>query len=708
QLSLARTRVARRVLTLFVLVAVLPTIGLSIYVMQRSSADLERESLLRQHQNTKVLAMSVAARLDEFDRRLDDVRWSLTEAGGGWVDNEAFLWVASSRLDGSAVKAISGTAPPSLPPLAAQDEERLSTDRATLRILANQDKPLVLLGRAIDPKHIERGVIWAAVDREAFWGGGWTEAAAPTQGGYCVTADRGRVHLYCSWAALGDFAVRNLTSSLEYSNRLEWTHDGEEYLGSVWPLFLRYEFGVNSWQVIMMESKVQVLASVNEARALLWPALIFGLLVIFTLVHRLLGRSLEPLAELKSGTLRLARREFDQPIEVKTHDEFGELAASFNQMAGDLGRHFGLLSAIGDIQGVALAGADLSEIVRSVRQAVTKTVPAGEAALAVPPKSGSTTWSVHTGGGIALTCQLSADELQELATSPGQLRLRSGNSARSYTGFGTKLGESDCLILPLFERSELAGALVIRLPAGGTIDDEGLDHLRRLADSAAVSLGSTRLLVRLKDLSFGALSALARTVDANSPWTAGHSERVTTVGLALGRKLGLNETELERLQRGALLHDIGKISVPSTILDKPAALTPEERERINSHPVIGARILAPMEPFADILPIIRHHHEWFNGAGYPDRLAGEEIPWLVRIVSVADVFDALVSDRPYRLGMSVMEAVSIIYKAAGTQFDPRAVVALGQVIADPQTMAGLGLAPLLPRGAGGSALLGVA
>ena len=97
QFSLARTRVARRVLTLFVLVAVLPTVALSIYVLHRTSADLERQSILRQHQNTKVLAMSIAARLDEFDRRLDDVRWSLTEASGGWVDSEAFLWVARSR-----------------------------------------------------------------------------------------------------------------------------------------------------------------------------------------------------------------------------------------------------------------------------------------------------------------------------------------------------------------------------------------------------------------------------------------------------------------------------------------------------------------------------------------------------------------------------------------------------------------------------------
>jgi putative nucleotidyltransferase with HDIG domain len=442
----------------------------------------------------------------------------------------------------------------------------------------------------------------------------------------------------------------------------------------------------------MMESRAQVLASVNEARTLLWPAVVFGLLVIFTLVHRLLGRSLEPLAELKSGTLRLARREFDHPIEVKSADEFGELATSFNQMAGDLGRHFGLLSAIGDIQGVALAGADLEEIVRTVRQSLSKTIPAGDAGLAVPDKSGSRTWTVHTGSGIVLTCQLSAHELEELASSPHHLLLRSGNDGRSYTGFAS-LGQSDFLILPLFERSELAGALVIRLPAGMAIDEAGVDHLRRLADSAAVSLGSNRLLVRLKDLSMGALSALARTVDANSPWTAGHSERVTSFGLALGRKLGLSENELEQLHRGGLLHDIGKISVPSTILDKPAPLTPEERQRINSHPAIGASILAPMEAFADILPIVRHHHEWFNGKGYPDRLAGEDIPWLVRITSVADVFDALVSDRPYRRGMSVTDATRIIYRGAGTQFDPRVIQGFAEVISDQTTMAAIGLPP---------------
>jgi putative nucleotidyltransferase with HDIG domain len=180
---------------------------------------------------------------------------------------------------------------------------------------------------------------------------------------------------------------------------------------------------------------------------------------------------------------------------------------------------------------------------------------------------------------------------------------------------------------------------------------------------------------QLHALSVGTLTAFARAIDANSPWTAGHSERVTRVALILGRELQLPEEELRTLERGGLLHDVGKIAVPAAILDKREKLDPQEWHVVKQHPVVGFEILEPIPAFASALPIVRSHHERMDGTGYPDGLRGDAIPWLARVLAVADVFDALVSDRPYRPGLPVAEAARIITSSAGSHLDPRVVLA---------------------------------
>src|SRR5262249_40392938 len=136
--------------------------------------------------------------------------------------------------------------------------------------------------------------------------------------------------------------------------------------------------------------------------------------------------------------------------------------------------------------------------------------------------------------------------------------------------------------------------------------------------------------------------------EARSPYTQGHAARVTTYALALAAQVGIPEGEREVLHRGSLLHDIGKISIPDAILNKPGPLTADEYEVIKQHPVEGQRIIQPLDSLRDVIPLVRWHHERPDGRGYPDGLAGDAIPFLVRILSVADVYDALTSPRPYR------------------------------------------------------------
>jgi putative two-component system response regulator len=162
----------------------------------------------------------------------------------------------------------------------------------------------------------------------------------------------------------------------------------------------------------------------------------------------------------------------------------------------------------------------------------------------------------------------------------------------------------------------------------------------------------------------------ARAVDAKSPYTMGHSDRVTRDALELADRVGISAADRDTLRRGGILHDIGKISVPDAILDKPGKLTAEEYAIIKQHPSQGVKMVEPLESLRDVIPIIRWHHERLDGRGYPDGLAGSEIPRLVRILSVADVYDALASERPYRAAMSLGECLRVLRSdAAGGGLD---------------------------------------
>ena len=171
------------------------------------------------------------------------------------------------------------------------------------------------------------------------------------------------------------------------------------------------------------------------------------------------------------------------------------------------------------------------------------------------------------------------------------------------------------------------------------------------------------------------IRALAEAVDAKDAYTRGHSERVGVYASKMARELGLPRDMIERVYISGLLHDVGKIGVRDAVITKPDRLTPEEYDEIKAHPEIGARILQPVEFLADVVPCVRHHHEWYDGSesGYPDRLRGDRIPLPSRIILVADTVEAMTSDRPYRSGLSLDAVFAELRKYAGSQFDPNCV-----------------------------------
>jgi putative nucleotidyltransferase with HDIG domain len=184
----------------------------------------------------------------------------------------------------------------------------------------------------------------------------------------------------------------------------------------------------------------------------------------------------------------------------------------------------------------------------------------------------------------------------------------------------------------------------------------------------------------LKERSTAAMESLSATVDARDAYTAGHSRRVQQLALAIGRELGLSQAELDLLGHAALFHDIGKLAVPDAILLKPAVLTEDEWTLMQRHSDEGARIIDRLGFLNDAVPAIRHHHERFDGTGYPDGLKGEEIPLGARIIHVADALDSMLTTRIYRAARPALEAMEELKRAAGTQFCPRCVNALERVL----------------------------
>jgi len=188
------------------------------------------------------------------------------------------------------------------------------------------------------------------------------------------------------------------------------------------------------------------------------------------------------------------------------------------------------------------------------------------------------------------------------------------------------------------------------------------DFLSRPVDRTEL-LARVRSLLKLKlrtdelERAESVLFSLARSIEGKDPYTHGHCERLAEYSARLGEQLNLTEEQLIALRRAGIVHDVGKIAIPDAILLKPGQLTPEEWVIIREHPVVGERICAPLKSFRSVLPIIRHHHERFDGTGYPDGLRGDDIPIAARVLQIVDVYDALTTDRPYKKAFSITDAI---------------------------------------------------
>lgn len=346
-------------------------------------------------------------------------------------------------------------------------------------------------------------------------------------------------------------------------------------------------------------------------------------------------------------------------------------------MSGDLERKYLQLNALIDLSALVNSTLDGVEIRRRAIEAATALADAETGSLLlVDPETGGLFFEVALGE--------KGESLERVRLSKGQGIAGSVAEAgapvivndvqtdpRFFRGMDdiSSFTTRNMVCVPLKTKEKVVGVLQTINKKNGLFDDEDCLVLSALANEVAIAVENANLYRELKEAFLGTAHALAETIEKRDPYTGGHTQRVMKYSLAIGKVMGLSEKEIEELTLAAILHDIGKIGIKDSILLKNGRLDREEEEIMQLHSRIGADILQHVRQLKGVMPGVRGHHERYDGAGYPDGLQGTDIPLIARIIAVADTFDAMTTDRPYRDGLSIGTAVGELRKWSGLQFD---------------------------------------
>lgn len=333
---------------------------------------------------------------------------------------------------------------------------------------------------------------------------------------------------------------------------------------------------------------------------------------------------------------------------------------------------------------------DLEQAFREVLEAVFRATSAERVALLAPP-SGATTgeaeeelvvWAAASQDGDEDEIQVSRTVVEDVVTNGVSVLSRDATADERYEDAeSVVMGDiRSVACAPLASDEGVLGAIYAdSRSVAGALTDEDLELLSLIGNEAGAALRRQRLVAEREQSFLDAVRAVVATVDAKDGYTHRHSERVAAVAARLAREAGWEVEDESLILLAGLVHDVGKIAVPDAILNKEGGLTDEEFGRMQEHAARGDEILAQTESerFQAVRPAVRHHHERWDGSGYPDGLAGEQIPRLGRVLAVADVIDALTSDRSYRDPMPLSEAVEVVREGAGSHFDPALARAAG-------------------------------
>ena len=374
-------------------------------------------------------------------------------------------------------------------------------------------------------------------------------------------------------------------------------------------------------------------------------------------------------------------------VEERTKEELekelGELrhrVAGLEKSKSELEKEIDLTKHLLLIIEATLSTLNSDEILETVTRMIAKVIPCDRTTIALVNKEKSG-FTYAAGFGIDFLPKKTFVPLEDTSTTEVAVTgkpqyipdLEAVKDIKPLEEGFLKEGFLSHIRVPLIVKGEIIGVLNVGAKRPSAFSPENLSTLEKLASQVSVALENARLVSDLEELSLGTVKSLSYVIDAKSKWTAGHSGMVAKYAVEIGKEMGLSEKELKDLELAALLHDIGKIGTFEAILDKPSEFVKSDITAMRVHPVAGANILSPIKQLKDIIPIVRHHHENYDGSGYPDGLKGEEIPILARIIAVSDAYDAMKTDRPYRKGKDMDFVIAELKKRSGAQFDPKVI-----------------------------------
>jgi len=688
------SKIARRIFVLFVSCALLPIFGLSIISYGHVTKQLNEQSYKRLRQSVKGHGLSIYERLIFLETELQFFASPFKKPlqSPGQTPLADFNERLASRFKAVALfndmdeytsvfKTMDNPKKPGV-----QEIKHMNAGNTAISILNHSGSwPRIFMMRRVDSKNPKSGFLTGEINPAYLWGIDQGNAL-PSNTEVCVL-DESENLLFSSFSNQDSFSSRvRLKLKSSAFGQFEWVHENEIYLLSYRTIFMNPRFLVHGWTMALSQSKADVLSPMSDFKTIFSLVVLMSLWVVLLFSIYYIRKSMVPLELLKKGTRRIAMKDFDYRVQITSRDEFEDLATDFNEMSDRLNRQFKALDTVAEIDRAILSSLETKTIVKTVINRMYDWFACDFVAISLIDSEQNNTAQAYfsyynqKNELCEKSFEFSTYGLEELHANPEYLMIHADKNLLPYLLPFAKSGIKSFLILPIFLNKKLSAVITIGRLQVKVYSEEDITRARQMADQVAVALSNANLIKELDQLNWGTLKALARTVDAKSSWTAGHSERVTDMALEIGAVLGLTPKKLDNLHRGALLHDIGKIGVPVAVLDKPGKLDDEEYRIIKMHPQIGAKILEPIDAYKEIVPIVLQHHERHDGKGYPAGLSGDAIDIGARILAVSDVFDALTSDRPYREGWALERVIDLITQEAGRQFDPDVVEAFLEIM----------------------------
>ncbi len=682
-----RSKVAQRIASLFILCALIPIVTLAILSFIQVTKYLRGQSLMRLSQTSKTLSMEIYERLlfleDDMIRLASNIHEIHQNSRAlSLLSNDEYQ---KDRFKGLVVYAdseepVSIYGSISCIPKLTPEEKRLILAGNTLLTTHVQENSSsqIFLCRATRPNSGDKHFLLAEVEPFYLWYMGY-ETSLPAMTEFFIL-DHDKNVLFSTLQSSPKPPEQILGQTLDSSSgQFDWTLRGKDYLASYKDIFLRPKFQTSHWTIIASESKTYIHSPIASFKKTFFFIILLSLWIVIFLSFNQIKRSLIPLEKLKAGAQRLAKRDFNTKVIIASRDEFADLARTFNDMAYQLGRQFKTLTTIAEIDRAILSAFNADDIVATLLNRISEVFPCDTVGVTLLEKNNPDKGIIHIADGNFVKRKkrkfltLSDEDVRELYSHQENIFLEQEKFSQSYLLPLAEDGIKSFHVFPILIQGALAGIISFGYKRVPNLTEEDLVQARQLSNQAGVALSNARLIEDLSDFNWGTLKTLARAIDAKSHWTAGHSERVTKYGLEIGKEMKFSEVEMEILQRGGLLHDLGKLGIPNEILDKPENLTEEDKQILQKHPRLGAQILEPISAYTDIMLIVLQHHENYDGTGYPEGLAGNEISKYSRIFALADRYEAMTADRPYRKAISPGEATRIIKANSGTQFDPAVV-----------------------------------